>query len=263
MTSNSEGSTLGLRPLEAKVAIVTGAARGIGRAIAQRLSQAGATVVLNDKEHKDLLRQSSAAINVGPSKSIHVVADVAEPEGAELLRDRTIATFGQIDILVNNAALVNVHQPWTEISLAQWDQVMKVNLRSCFLMARVCEQSLIESGNGRIVNVGSITSFLGHPDLVHYSTSKGGLVSFTRSLARELGPNKITVNTLVPGAIQTESEFEVFGNDIDHSEIIAKQSIKRRGTAEDVSGAVAFIASDEASFITGQTIVVDGGWLMH
>lgn len=263
MASSINDPSIDSRSLDGKVAIVTGAARGIGRAIAERLRQAGASVVLNDKGHHDLLRDASAALGAAPGSSMHVIADVAEPDGAELLRDRTIEEFGRIDIVVNNAALVNVHQPWSEISLGQWDEILKVNLRSCFLMSRLCERALSESGSGRIVNVGSITSFLGHADLVHYTTSKGGLVAFTRSLARELGPHGITVNTLVPGAIQTESEFEVFGGNLDHSAVIAQQSIKRRGTARDVSGVVAFLASDEASFITGQAIVVDGGWLMH
>lgn len=263
MAVSPEETTLGSRPLESKVAIVTGAARGIGRAVAQRLSDAGAKVVLNDKEHEALLREASDALVRDRSPSISVVADVAEPYGAELLKDRALETFGRIDILINNAALVNVHQPWSEISLTQWDEIMKVNMRSCFLMTRVCERALIESGSGCIVNIGSITSFLGHTDLVHYSTSKGGLVSFTRSLARELGPHGITVNTVVPGAIQTESEFEVFEGNLDHEAVIAQQSIKRRGMADDVSGIVAFLASSEASFITGQAIVVDGGWVMH
>lgn len=263
MASSIDDPSVGWLSLEGKVAIVTGAARGIGRAIAQRLRQAGAFVVLNDKGHEDLLRESSAALGGVPGTTTHVIADVAEPDGAELLRDRAIAEYGRIDVVVNNAALVNVHQPWSDIALDQWDEIMKINLRSCFLMARLCEQPLVESGSGRIVNVGSITSFLGHANLVHYTTSKGGLVAFTRSLARELGPHGITVNTLVPGAIQTESEFEVFGGNLDDSAVIAQQSIKRRGTARDVSGLVAFLASDEASFITGQAIVVDGGWLMH
>ncbi len=263
MTASSDDKALRSLPLEGKVALVTGAARGIGRSIAQRLSEAGAAVVLNDKAHEDLLRESSRAMGEISGTSTHVLADVAEPDGAELVRNEAVAKFGRIDILVNNAALVNVHQPWSDISLAQWDQIMKVNLRSCYLMARLCEEPLVASGSGRIVNVGSITSFLGNTDLVHYSTSKGGLVSFTRSLAREFGRHRITVNSLIPGAIQTESELEVFGDDLDHSGIIAQQSIKRRGTPRDVSGVVAFLASDEASFITGQAIVVDGGWLMH
>ena len=220
-------------------------------------------MVLNDKGHEDLLRDACTSMGATSGSSMHVLGDVAEPDGAELVRNEALGKFGRIDILVNNAALVNVHQPWSEISIAQWDEIMKVNLRSCYLMSRLCEQPLIDSGSGRIVNVGSITSFLGHTDLVHYSTSKGGLVSFTRSLAREFGPHRITVNSLIPGAIRTESEIEVFGDDLDQAAVIAHQSIKRRGTPRDVSGVVAFLASDEASFITGQAIVVDGGWVMH
>jgi NAD(P)-dependent dehydrogenase (short-subunit alcohol dehydrogenase family) len=251
------------RPLESKVAIVTGSARGIGNAIGRRLSEAGAVVVLNDVRHEDQLGASIDEITAAGGSGTFVLADVSEPDGAKLLRDRVLHEFGRIDVLVNNAALVDAHESWGELSVSHWDEVFRVNLRSCYLMSRVCQESLAESGEGRIVNIGSITSFLGHTDLVHYSATKGGVVSFTRSLARELGPQHITVNTVVPGAIQTESEMEIFGSDLDEESIIRQQSVKRRGTARDVAGVVAFLASDEASFITGQAIVVDGGWVMH
>jgi len=259
----STESVLSTRPLESKVAIVTGSARGIGNAIGRRLSEAGAIVVLNDVRHEDLLHDSIDELTSTGGSGTYVVADVSEPEGAELIRDRVLHEFGRIDVLVNNAALVNVHESWGELSLSHWDEVIKVNLRSCYLMSRVCQEPLAESGAGRIVNIGSITSFLGHTDLVHYAATKGGVVSFTRSLARELGPQRITVNTVVPGAIQTESEIEIFGSSLDQEAIIGQQSVKRRGTARDVAGVVAFLASEEASFITGQAIVVDGGWVMH
>lgn len=248
--------------LAGKVAVVTGGARGIGNAIARRLSKAGANVVLNDKSYDGMLQRSIESMGMDQGRSIHVIADVAEPEGASRVRDSAFEAFGRLDVLVNNAALVDVHQAWHDVTLDKWDEVLRVNLRSCFLMTRACESDLKGSGAGRIINIGSITSFLGHPDLVHYSTSKAGVLAFTRSLARELGPAHVTVNTVVPGAIRTEAEVEIFGAELDQDAIVRQQAVKRRGQATDIAGVVAFLASEEASFITGQAIVVDGGWVM-
>lgn len=251
------------RNLTGRVAIVTGSARGIGRAIAHRLAKSGATIVVNDIHHGLELEQTLNEIRSQNTLCMSVIADVSVEEGAQEVIRKTQMEFGRIDILVNNAALVDVHQSWEEITVDEWDNVLKVNLRSLFLMSRLCYPALSVSPAGRIISIGSVTSLLGHPRLLHYASSKGALVSFTRSLARQLGQELVTVNAVLPGAIKTESEVEIFGDIDDDSWILNQQSLKRRGLADDVAGIVGFLASDEAGFITGQSIVVDGGWVLQ
>ena len=178
------------------------------------------------------------------------------------MTERVLAELGGIDILVNNAAVYH-RKPWTEITEADWDQVLDTNLKGYYLCARAAYPALKASGHGRVINVASITFFGGVPNLLDYVASKGGIVGFTRALAREVGPDGITVNTLSPGAFPTDAEKIHPDLENYNREILAAQSIKRRGTPEDVGNLVTFLAGDAASFITGQLIQIDGGWMMH
>jgi 3-oxoacyl-[acyl-carrier protein] reductase len=250
--------------LRGRAALVTGASRGIGRAIAIALAAEGVAVAVNCYGQQAEAESVVAEILAHGGAAILVPADVSDAAQVAGLVDQVTARFGRLDVLVNNAALTQVHKPWTEISVEEWDDVLATNLRSCFVCFRACYKWLKQSSAGRVINISSVTVLLGQPRLLHYVSSKGGVIAFTRSLAREVGDDSITVNAVTPGAIATEAEREAFPDRaaVDQRQL-AVQSIKRRGTPEDIAGAVVFLASDAASFVTGQTINVDGGWAMH
>ena len=246
--------------LEGRVAVVTGGGRGLGLADAIRLAQAGANVVIAELAEygRDAAEEVS---NAGP-RCTYVKTDVSNSESVERMAARAAEAFGRIDILVNNAA-IQLYGPWDEISAEEWDEVFAVNMRGYFLAAKAVVPHMKTAGKGKIVNLASITFFLGFSNLLHYASAKGAVVGFTRTLARELGPYNINVNAVSPGAIPTKSEEahpdpEEYGRSV-----IERQCIKRRGSPQDIANLVCFLASDESDFITGQTIEIDGGWVMH
>jgi len=258
----------GERPgLHGRVAFVTGGSRGIGSAICERLAADGAAVAVNYHLSSQNAEADSVVerIVAAGGKAISVQADVSDAQQVARAVEEVADTLGPVTVLVNNAAITQVQSPWTEITELEWDQVMETNAKGCFLCARAVHRFMTDAGWGRVVNISSVTFLLGRADLTHYVASKGAMVGFTRSLARAVGPEGITVNSVSPGAIQTEMELEVFGDRQEGllTELRSLQAVPRRGTAEDVAGVVAFLASDEASFITGQMVNVDGGWAMH
>jgi NAD(P)-dependent dehydrogenase (short-subunit alcohol dehydrogenase family) len=226
--------------LDNRVAIVTGAAQGIGKAVADKLSDEGATVV-------------GADIQAGVTKQ----ADVSSEGDVERLVEETVAEHGKLDVLVNVAAIVPF-TPWDEIDFAEWRRIMAVNLDGTFLTNHYASKAMRENGYGRIVNIASNVILAGTPNLAHYVASKGGVFAFTRALARELGPYGITVNSVAPGLTATEGVLAS-----KHAEafefVQMLQAIPRRGEAVDIAPAVAFLASEEAGWITGQLLVADGG----
>jgi 3-oxoacyl-[acyl-carrier protein] reductase len=253
--------SLGPFGLEGRVAIVTGAGGGLGQAICPGLAAAGAAVAcvdIDEAKAGDVARSVEAA----GGRAVPIEADISD---ADAIRDATaqvIGELGGVDILVNNAAIYP-RREWTEITAEEWDRVLAVNLRGYFLCARAVFDSMRERGHGRILNLSSLTFFIGFSHLLDYVSSKGAVIGFTRSLAREVGPAGVTVNAIAPGAFPTDAE-KIHPNPEQYNQfVLDQQSLKRRGTPEDIANLVVFLASDAASFITGQTIVIDGGWGMH
>lgn len=247
--------------LEGRVAIVTGAGGGLGGGICSALASAGAPVAAVDVARGKAERVAESVSRSG-ARCIAFEADVSDRSSVQKMASQVANELGGVDILVNNAAIYPL-RPWTEIEEEEWDRVLSVNLKGYFLCARAAYPHIRERGRGRIINVASITFFLGFANLLDYVSSKGGVVGFTRTLAREVGPEGITVNAISPGAFPTDAEKIHPDQEGYNRWVLDQQCIKRRGIPEDIGNLVAFLASDAASFITGQTIEVDGGWAMH
>jgi 3-oxoacyl-[acyl-carrier protein] reductase len=247
--------------LVGKVAIVTGgAAGGLGEAMAERLMEEGARVMVADRnasKNGELVERLSPLGEIAGH-----VTDVSTSDFAEPLAAATVAAFGGIDVVVNNAAIYPSH-PWDEYSVEEWDATINTNLRSLFLMSKAAVPHIKARGGGSIVNIGSITFAIGMANILPYVASKGGLAGFTRALAREVGVHNIRVNNVSPGAFPTGGET-IHPDPEGYSQfVIQQQSLKRRGTPGDLADVVAFLASERASFITGQMLQVCGGWAFH
>ena len=245
--------------LAGKTAIVTGAGTGIGRATAQLLAQRGARVVAAGLQ-PDKLHETVDAIASAGGEAIAVDADVSDPAAIERVAAAAQDAFGATDVLVNNAAMYPIG-PWYEMDAAQWDAVFATNIRGYFLMARAVRPQMIARGGGAVVNVASVTFFTGNALLLAYVASKGAVIGFTRALAREAGPDGIRANAVAPGAFPTAATEIHADQEGLWRDVLEAQSIKRRGEVEDVARAIAFFAGDDSSFVSGQTLLVDGGWM--
>lgn len=245
-----------------KVAVITGGGGALGAGIAQGLAQAGAAVVIADVK-AEAAQQVAASIQAERGRALAVACDVADSASVAGMVEQAIATFGGVDILVNNAAIYPA-RAWTEISEAEWDRVFAVNIKGYYLCARAVYPSMKTRGGGAIINISSITFFLGKWDrLLDYVSTKGAVVGFTKALARELGSEGIRVNCIAPGAFPTDAEKIHPDPEGYNRFVLENQAIKRRGTPTDMAKAVLFFASDLSDFVTGQSLLVDGGWAMH
>jgi 3-oxoacyl-[acyl-carrier protein] reductase len=244
-----------------EVAIVTGAARGIGREIARRLGRDGARLVLFDRDAAGVRRTCQLLQDHGNRATADAVDVSDEPAVADAVR-RVVEVEGRIDVLVNNAGIYP-HTPFEEVTLEEWRRVLASTLDGVFICSKAVYPTMRALGYGRIVNISSATFFIGYPEMTPYISGKGGIIGFTRALASEAGPHGITVNAITPGLIETEGSFEEDPTGELFDEIVAGQAVKRRGRPEDIAECVAYLASPAAGFITGQTINVDGGHRYH
>lgn len=242
-----------------RVVVVTGSGQGIGRVLASRFAEAAASVVIADRDAaaaeavaEDLRRRSLSAFAVG--------VDVADDVSADKMVRATLAAFGRVDVLVNNAAVFSTIEmkPFDQLSTDEWRRVIDVNLTGVFNCCRAVAAPMRQQRRGRIINMSSATALFGRPNYLHYVASKAGVIGITRGLARELGPYGVTVNSVLPGSVDTGISRDTVSAE-QAASIVATQAISRRLVPEDLAGIALFLASDASEAITGQSLVADGG----
>jgi 3-oxoacyl-[acyl-carrier protein] reductase len=244
-----------------RVCIVTGGAKGIGEAIVEEFSREGASVVIADIDAPAGEAVAKRLRDEGRTV-IAIHTDVSDEAAVARLVNDAGDRFGGIDVLVNNAGIYPRYA-FEETTTEQWDRIQAVNVRSAFLCAKAVCPWFKRQGHGKIINLSSVTFWLGQPrDLVHYIASKGALIGLTRALARDLGEYNIRVNAITPGAVESEAERKVATPE-QVAHIVAMQALKRRVSPRDIARTAVFLASPDSDLITGQTVNVDGGWAMH
>lgn len=242
--------------MSGKVALVTGSSRGIGRAIALRLAADGCQVVVNYRAGADAAAEVVGSIEAAGGTAIAVQADVTDAAAVESLIGQTLERLGRLDVLVNNAGVTR-DGLLMRMKDEDWDMVIATNLRSVFLASRAVLRPMMRQRGGRIVSITSISGLSGNAGQCNYAAAKAGIVGFTRSLAKEAGARGITVNAVAPGYVPTDLTSDLPQTLLD--EAVKATPLGRLGTAEDIAAAVSFLASDDAAFITGQVLRVDGG----
>jgi 3-oxoacyl-[acyl-carrier protein] reductase len=251
-----------MKRLEGKVSIVTGASRGIGRGIAVRLGQEGAKVVVNHRGSAEGAEDTARLIRDAGGEALVVQADVSRMDEAQRLVQETINAFGQVDILVNNAGTTR-DTLLMMMKEDQWDVVVDTNLKSVFSCCKAVARPMVKRKFGRIINISSVSGLAGQGGQTNYAASKAGVIAFSKSLAKELGSRNITVNVVAPGFVPTTLTEDILAEGDNRQRAVEATPLGRLGTPEDVASAVVFFASDDASFITGQVLSVDGGLVMQ
>lgn len=254
-----------MKRLEGRVAIVTGGGHGIGKAYALRLAEEGAKVVIAELDEA-AAHAVAAELNEQGQQALGIRTDVSDPASLDQMVAATLQKFGRIDVLINNAAIFATvpmsRSPFDQITVAEWDLMMSVNLKGAWLASCAVIPQMRKQQYGKIINVSSGTALKGSPSRIHYVTSKAGILGFTKTLANEVGSDNICVNCVAPGSTLSEEQPDEgvlqMRNDAIHT-----RALKRVQTPEDLTGAVVFFASADSDFITGQTLVVDGGSCLH
>lgn len=250
--------------LEDKVAIVTGAARGLGRAYAQALAGEGAAVLACDLNDCD---ETVAAIVEAGGRAVSAVTDIGSMDSCSAMAEQAVAAFGRIDVLVNNAALYGGLKGarFEQLDEAQWDAVMNINVKGLWQSCKAVVEPMRAAGGGSIINISSLAAVFGLPYGLDYVASKAAVIGMTRGMARELGADRIRVNAVAPSAVMTEGTEEFFGEKLEKAKtvIASGQLIQRNLQPDDLTGTIVYLASDSSAFVTGQTHMVDGGsWFL-
>ncbi|BEP13427.1 SDR family NAD(P)-dependent oxidoreductase [Acidothermaceae bacterium B102] len=247
------------RPHDGRIAVVTGAADGLGQAYACRLANDGARVVVADVNDGG---RTVELIEAQGGEALSVVCDVTSEEDVDNLRSVTLDRFGACDVLVNNAG-ISPNTGWRDMTLAAWRRVMSVNLDSMFLTCKAFTPAMMDAGFGRVINISSNTFGLVIPGFAAYTASKGGVIGFTRALASDLGESGITVNAVLPGLTKTGFTESQWAGTTFFDDMAATQAIKRPGLPSDLEAIISFLATEDARWLTGQSFVVDGGLVRH
>jgi len=249
--------------LQGKIALITGSSRGIGRAIAIRFAQEGADVVINYGHDEEEAKETRAAVEEAGRRGFIVRADLSLAAEAQALVEASIGHFGRLDVLVNNAG-IETKAPFPEVSEADYDRVLAVNLKGVFFASQAMARHLIEAGRpGKIINISSVHEEIPFPGYAAYCASKGGVRLLTRDLAVELGPHGITVNSIAPGAIATAINTKLLQDKAELDALLKQIPLGRLGQPEEVAGVAAFLASADADYVTGSTYFIDGGLTFH
>jgi 3-oxoacyl-[acyl-carrier protein] reductase len=250
-----------LMMLKDRVALITGAASGIGAGTAELFAQQGANVFAIDRNRAGAEARMAAIRDTGGS-AFAFEADVRKPDMLRHATEEALNRFGRIDIVINNAGIYP-RQSFLDITGQQWDEMQDVNLKGMFHLCQLALPHMMKRRSGKIVNISSVTFFFGPKNLTHYVASKGGVIGFTRSLAREMGEHNIHINCITPGAVETEGEKSLNPPQEVIEQIVGQQSLKRRIVPLDIARACLFLSSELSDGITGQTLNVDGGWINY
>ncbi|HEX9058839.1 MAG TPA: 3-oxoacyl-[acyl-carrier-protein] reductase [Clostridia bacterium] len=245
--------------LKGKTAVITGSARGLGKAIALRFAELGANIVLNGSLTSNSVDETFEEFKAAGYNVIAVKGDVRDSNDVKSIMDNAVKAFGRIDILVNNAGITK-DKPMAMMSEDDWDNVLDINLKGTFLCTKAASKIMIKQKYGKIINITSVAGLYGNKGQVNYSSSKAGLIGLTKSIAKELASRGITCNAVAPGLIRTDMT-DILSEEV-RNEYTKKIALGRLGTPEDVANLVSFLASDYSDYITGQVINIDGGLVM-